>query len=139
MHYTYLHVFLDLYKQSVDQVPNVIKSLREKGYNFFTAAACNNDDKPHTILNKEPTAVDVDSVSVVSTGNDSIGAAAVGAVSDTNEVRPLSTQFPSAPSSALPKSAAKKNTAASSAASKSAYSSYALSFATLAVYITAFF
>lgn len=38
----------DLYQQSIEQVPAVIKLLKNKGYKFFTAAACNNDLNPHT-------------------------------------------------------------------------------------------
>jgi hypothetical protein len=114
---------LDLYKQSVDEVPKIIKSLKDKGYNFLTAAACNNDDKPHTILNKEAPVAEA-----------SVGAAAVP---DTNEVLPLSTQFPATPSGTKAKSAAKK-AGASSAAPKTAYSNYALSFVSLAAFIATF-
>jgi hypothetical protein len=44
----YFPSYSDLYKQSVDQVPKVIDYLKDKGYKFFTAAACNNDANPHT-------------------------------------------------------------------------------------------
>lgn len=40
--------FLDLYKESVEEVPKVIAFLKSKGYSFLTAAACNKDLNPHT-------------------------------------------------------------------------------------------
>ena len=42
---------LDLYQQSVVQVPKVIEMLKGKGFSFLTAAACNNDMNPHTVTN----------------------------------------------------------------------------------------
>ncbi|KAI8885611.1 carbohydrate esterase family 4 protein, partial [Backusella circina FSU 941] len=37
----------DLYEESIDQIPSIIKLLKTKGYVFSTSAACHNDNNPH--------------------------------------------------------------------------------------------
>lgn len=128
-------LYIDLYKQSVDQVPKVIQQLKAKGYKFLTAAACNNDDKPHTITNADAA---VAPAAVVK----------MNAASDVAGVPKLSMQLPVAPASSASAPGAKassmikekKTTVKSDASSmtKSTASGYILSFATLAVYVTMF-
>ncbi|CAO3590277.1 unnamed protein product [Absidia cylindrospora] len=43
----YISLQHDLYKSSIEQVPDVINFLSKKGYNFKTAAECIGDDTPH--------------------------------------------------------------------------------------------
>ncbi|KAI8637692.1 hypothetical protein BD408DRAFT_353335 [Parasitella parasitica] len=121
----------DLYKQSVDQVPKVIELLKNKGYKFFTAAECNNDDKPHTIINPEAAVAP---------------AAVVNAASNAATVPKLSMQLPVAASSSSASTAKAssmtkdKNAKAKSGSqmTKSTANGYILSFATLVVYVTMF-
>ncbi|KAI7904350.1 uncharacterized protein BX663DRAFT_542019 [Cokeromyces recurvatus] len=50
----------DLYKTSIDQVPKIIKSLQNKGYQFMTAAECIGDKNPHSALVTNPSNTDSD-------------------------------------------------------------------------------
>lgn len=47
------HQLLDLYNQSIAQVPHIIKYLKQRGYSFSTAAECLDDDEPHELLDEE--------------------------------------------------------------------------------------
>ncbi|KAI8389345.1 hypothetical protein BD560DRAFT_443036 [Blakeslea trispora] len=40
----------DLYQPSIDQVPEIIRTLKSKGYTLMTAAGCQNDKTPHYVL-----------------------------------------------------------------------------------------
>lgn len=46
-------VIIDLYNQSIAQVPHVIKYLKDRGYSFSTAAECLDDNEPHELLDEE--------------------------------------------------------------------------------------
>lgn len=41
------NVIIDLYKNSIKQVPTIVKRLRVRGYEFMTAAECVQDEEPH--------------------------------------------------------------------------------------------
>ncbi|KAI8068586.1 hypothetical protein BC940DRAFT_366788 [Gongronella butleri] len=43
----YISLQHDLYKQSIQQVPEIVNFLKAKGYSFVTAAECINDSNPH--------------------------------------------------------------------------------------------
>ncbi|KAI8097481.1 uncharacterized protein BX664DRAFT_383757 [Halteromyces radiatus] len=49
----YISLQHDLYKSSIDQVPDVIKFLTNKGYSFKTAAECIGDKNPHQPFRSE--------------------------------------------------------------------------------------
>lgn len=38
---------IDLYQNSIRQVPRIVKRLRIRGYEFMTAAECVEDEEPH--------------------------------------------------------------------------------------------
>lgn len=42
-------ICLDLYQASIDQVPEIIRTLRSKNFTLMTAAQCQNDINPHYI------------------------------------------------------------------------------------------
>ncbi|KAI8094243.1 hypothetical protein BDF21DRAFT_436186 [Thamnidium elegans] len=43
----YISLQHDLYKQSIKQVPRIVKRMKIRGYEFMTAAECVEDDEPH--------------------------------------------------------------------------------------------
>jgi hypothetical protein len=46
---SFLSLYLDLYKTSIDQIPEIVQLLKSKGYTFHTAAGCHSDDNPHKV------------------------------------------------------------------------------------------
>lgn len=60
---------IDLYKNSIAQVPLVVKKLQARGYNFMTAAECVGDSEPHE---RDADAVVINAQSIEDEKNDAV-------------------------------------------------------------------
>lgn len=80
----YISLQHDLYKNSIAQVPLVVKKLQARGYNFMTAAECVGDSEPHE---RDADSVVINAQSVEAEKNDAVEEDATKAASESAAVK----------------------------------------------------